>query len=82
MEDIKILIKHFTKEKMSDEEISDLSLSAQNFLNSKSLNDYEKLEVLKTLKSILEESKQSSIGINDYLARWMYNKQHKAQLSL
>ena len=42
----------------------------------------EKLEVLKTLKSILEESKQSSIGINDSLARWMYNKQHKAQLSL
>ena len=82
MEDIKILIKHFTKGKLSNEEISDLRLSAQNFLNSKSLNDYEKLEVLKTLKSILEESKQSSIGINDSLARWMYNKQHKAQLSL
>ena len=57
------------------------SFICSNFLNSKSLNDEEKVEVLKTLKSILEESKQSSIGINDSLTRWRYNKQHKAQLS-
>ena len=82
MEDIDILIKHFTIEKLSEEEILDLRLSAQNFLNSKNLKDDEKVEVLKTLKIILKESKQSSIGINDSLARWMYNKQHRPQLSL
>ena len=81
MEDIDILIKHFTIEKLSEEEILDLRLSAQNFLNSKNLKDDEKIEVLKTLKIILKESKQSSIGINDSLARWMYNKQHRPQLS-
>ena len=32
-------------------------------------------------ENILEESEQSSIGINDITARWMYNKQHKTQLS-
>ena len=60
MEDIDILIKHFTIEKLSEEEILDLRLSAQNFLNSKNLKDDEKVEVLKTLKIILKESKQSS----------------------
>ena len=55
--------------------------SAIKFIENKRLNDTEKLPVLKTLKNILEESGQSSIGINDITARWMYNKQHKPQLS-
>ena len=81
MNDIHTLIKHFTIEKLDDEKIKELRLSAQEFLYSKSLNDNEKVHVLKTLKEILEKSQQSSIGINDYMARWMYNKQHRPQLS-
>ena len=52
MEDIDILIKHFTIEKLSEEKILDLRLSAQNFLNSKNLKDYEKVEVLKNIKCL------------------------------
>lgn len=81
MEDIYILIKHFTTKKLNEEEIKELRESAIKFLESKNLNDSEKLSILKTLKEILEESKQKSIGINDITARWMYNKQHRAQLS-
>ena len=81
MKDIKILLKHFTEEKLPDEEISDLRDSAQKFLHSNKLLDHEKIDVLNTLKEILEESEQSSIAINDETARWMYNKQHKPQLS-
>ena len=71
----------FTKEELSNEAIKELRQSAQKFLFSKNLNDDEKIYVLKTLKKILEESEQSSIGINDITARWMYNKQHRPQLS-
>lgn len=81
MDDINTLINHFTKEKLDEEEIDKLRFSAQKFLYSKNLKDFEKVEVLKTLKSILEDSEQSSIGINDSMARWMYNKQHRPQLS-
>ena len=81
MDDINILIKHYTVKKLEENEINELRLSAIKFLESKSLNDDEKLAVLKSLKNILEDSKQSSIGINDITARWMYNKQHRAQLS-
>ena len=56
-------------------------MSAIKFIKSKSLNDDEKLSVLNTLKIILEDSGQSSIGINDITARWMYNKQYRPQLS-
>ena len=52
-----------------------------NLVKCLPLNDNEKLSVLKTLKNILEDSGQSSIGINDITARWMYNKQHRPQLS-
>ena len=69
MDDIDKLLNHFTKEKLSDEEINDLRDSAQKFLLSKKLLDYEKIDVLNTLKEILEESKQSYIAINDEIAR-------------
>ena len=82
MDDINILIDHFTKKELNDEEISNLRFSAQKFLSSKNLRDHEKIEVLNTLKQILEESKQSSIWVlTDSMARWMYNKQHRPQLS-
>ena len=81
MKDIEILLKHFTEEKLSDKEISDLRDSAQKFLHSNKLLDHEKIDILNTLKEILDESEQSSIAINDETARWMYNKQHKPQLS-
>lgn len=81
MEDINTLINHYAIKKLKQDEIKELRLSAIKFIESKSLNDNEKLSVLKTLKNILEESEQSSIGINDITARWMYNKQHRAQLS-
>ena len=81
MKDIEILLKHFTEEKLSDKEISDLRDSAQKFLHSNKLLDHEKIDILNTLKEILDESEQSSIAINDKTARWMYNKQHNAQLS-
>ena len=58
MEDIYILIKHFTTKKLNEEEIKELRESAIKFLESKNLNDSEKLSILKTLKEILEESKQ------------------------
>ena len=59
-----------------------MRFSAQKFLSSKNLKDHEKIEVLNTLKQILEESKQSSIWVlTDSMARWMYNKQHRPQLS-
>ena len=50
MDDIDKLLNHFTKEKLSDEEINDLRDSAQKFLLSKKLLDYEKIDVLNTLK--------------------------------
>lgn len=53
MEDIEILIKHYTIKKLEEDEIKKLRLSAIKFLESKSLNDDEKLAVLKTLKNIL-----------------------------
>ena len=81
MDDINTLIRHYTIEKLDIGEIKELRLSAIKFIESKSLNDNEKLSVLKTLKNILEDSRQSSIGINDITARWMYNKQHRPQLS-
>ena len=81
MDDIDNLIKHYTIEKLDDETIKDLRLSAQNFIFSENLTDNEKIETLYTLKEILTKSKQSSIGINDITAKWMYNKQHRKQIS-
>lgn len=81
MEDIDILINHYTVKKLEDDEIKELRLSAIKSIESKSLKDYEKISVLNSLKNILEDSEQSSIGINDITARWMYNKQYRAQLS-
>ena len=77
MDDIDNLIKHYTIEKLDAETIKDLRLSAQNFIFSENLTDNEKIETLYTLKEILPKNKQSSIGINDITAKWMYNKQHK-----
>ena len=81
MDDLNTLINHYTVKSLSEEEIEDLRESAQKFINSDALDDEEKLSVLYSLKNILEESEQSSIGINDETARWMYNKKHRPQLS-
>lgn len=43
------------------------------------MKNYQFLNHLK--KNIFEDIGQSSIGINDITAYWMYNKQHRAQLS-
>ena len=81
MDDPDILINHYSIKKLDKYEIKDLRLSAIKFIENKRLSDTEKLSVLKTLKNILEESGQSSIGINNITARWIYNKQHRPQLS-
>lgn len=81
MDDINILIKYYTVKKLDDDEIKELRLSAIKFIESKSLTDDEKLSVLKSLKSILDDIGQSFIGVNNITTRWMYNKQHRSQLS-
>ena len=50
MDDINKLLKHFKEEILSDEEINDLRYSAQKFFHSNKLFDYEKIDVLNTLK--------------------------------
>ena len=69
MDDLNTLINHYTVKSLSEKEIEDLRESAQKFINSDDLDDEEKLSVLYSLKDILEESEQSSIGINDETAR-------------
>ena len=54
MDDIDNLIKHYTIEKLDNETIKDLRLSAQNFIFSENLTDNEKIETLYTLKEILQ----------------------------
>ena len=61
--------------------IKEFRFSAQKFIHSDKLEDYEKVHVLETLKEILQQSKQSSIAINDITAKWMYNKKHRPQIS-
>lgn len=81
MKQIEILLNHFCKEELTEDEIKKLPRSVKKFLKNKKFNEIEKIEILLTLRDILEESGQSSIAINDWTARWMYNKQGKAQLS-
>ena len=81
MKDIDLLIKHYTKKELSEDEFNKLRESAQDFINNVNFTVDEKIEILKMLKEILENSNQTSIGINDETARWMYNKKHKKQLS-
>lgn len=81
MKQIDLLLNHFCKEELTEDEIKKLSRPMKKFLKNKKFNEIEKIEILLSLKDILKESGQSSIAINDYTARWMYNKQGKAQLS-
>ncbi len=69
MDDINILIKYYTVKKLDDDEIKELRLSAIKFIESKSLTDDEKLSVLKSLKSILDDIGQSFIGVNNITTR-------------
>ena len=72
---------HFYEEELTEEEIKELPRAVKKFLKNKKFNDVEKVEILLMLKEILEESGQTSIAINDWTARWMHNKQKRAQLS-
>ena len=69
----KILSKIHTKTEIESFK-DDLSRTAYKILINEIMTRDEKLEYLKHLENQLKKSGQSSIGLNDYDARWMHNK--------
>ncbi len=77
MKDIEKLLK-LLPETLDEEELKEakksLNRSAYKILTSIRMTNEEKIDYVKFLKSELEKSGQTSIGLNDYDARWMINK--------
>ncbi len=69
--DISLLIKHYMVEELTKDEIKKLRRTARKFLDDKSKNDEEKIEILFHWWQLLDYSGQVSLALNDHDARLM-----------